>query len=208
MKQPPASRNRRRRRGLTLVELTLSIMIIALIGGAIAAMLDAVAYGTQDSQNLRRLVARKQAMSHRLTDALRSARMVLERGDRYVIVWMEDLDDDGQPSLLELQRIDFDPDTGAVVRASPRTDLSAAQRDVLGVPRDLDSHFATLTRQAITQGLWREQTLTRDVASFKVTLNASQPQNATLLSLALTLREVGMEDLALVAVSLPNHPTR
>ena len=48
------------RAGLTLVELIISLAIVALIGLTVASMLSAVAYGTDSGRDVRSSIARRQ----------------------------------------------------------------------------------------------------------------------------------------------------
>ncbi|MEM6459813.1 MAG: type II secretion system protein [Planctomycetota bacterium] len=97
-----------RRRGLTLVELMMSLAVVGLIGTAIGGMLTAVAHGTDDDQSARALVARQLTATTRLSAALRGSRRVLDAGDGWLVLWTRDLDGNDAPSLLELRLIELD----------------------------------------------------------------------------------------------------
>ncbi|MCP4247270.1 MAG: hypothetical protein GY778_09505, partial [bacterium] len=84
---PRRQPTRTRRNGLTLVELLLAVMISALIGGGVVAMLVAVAYGTSSSRDLRAIVVKSATIDGRLGAAIRRSRQVLAVGTDYCILW-------------------------------------------------------------------------------------------------------------------------
>lgn len=99
---------------MTLVELLLALAITALIGAAVAGMLHAAAMGTNDSADGRRIVVQFKRLDARVGAALRSARLALESGASYVILWERDADASGLPNLSEIRLIERRP-TGELV---------------------------------------------------------------------------------------------
>ncbi len=94
-------------RGLTLIELILSIAATGIICTAIATVLVAVTYGTDSSKDMRTLVSRNKTVNARLGATIRGSQSILASGSNYIVLWKSDDDMDGEPCPLEMQRLEF-----------------------------------------------------------------------------------------------------
>jgi len=183
--------------GLTLVEMLLSLAAIGLIGGAIASMLAAVSYGTQESQDLRSFVVESKTLSARLTADVRKSRRVLHAGDDYIVLWVTDADADGSPSLHEIQRIGLNTDNQTLVSyeaadGAPDTEY------------ELDDDFSDTPNNPTSNSDFPASVWGRNVTAFNITLDEPEAQDASLVSFRLTLSNGALEHVAVNAAALRN----
>lgn len=192
MINPPVSRLG----GLTLVEMLMALTVTGLIGVAIASMLSAVAYGTDSSKDLRSLVVKNKTLSARITAAVRSSAQLLDAADGYVVLWTKDLNDSGQPDLLELQRIELDAGTDELTSYTPASGAVDVAYDI--DTDDFDAVTTALIGSSDLEGaLWAT-----GINQWTVTLDKADPLDATLVSFQLTLDAGGLTDTSVNAVSL------
>jgi len=176
-----------RRRGLTLLELVLALAGTALIGAAVAGMLTAVAYGTDADKDLRALVVRHQVLAGRVSAAIRGAEEVLAADDGLLVLWVEDTNEDGLPSVQELRRIEHDADTGRLLAYDP-TDAAA------DTAYAVDDDFAAATALLIAEGAMSSTVWGTGVIGWAVSLDDADPQAAVLVTHTLELTEGDMTD--------------
>ncbi len=181
---------------LTLVEMLMALAITGLIGAAIAAMLSAVAYGTSSDRDIRTLVVKNKTLGTRITAAVRQSAQLLDADDGHAVLWTRDLNGNGAPDLLELQRIELDSTTNELTSYTP--DPAAA--DVSYDPATDD--FDAITTALIADGDLIGELWATGVAAWTVTLDAADPLDATLVSFQLTLTAGGLSDTSVNAVSL------
>jgi len=79
-----------KRRGLSLLELMLSITITMMVAGAIAAMLGAVSTGVGTRRDNRTSMLLANAAQSRLAAYIAPARCVLDMGSSGVVLWLND----------------------------------------------------------------------------------------------------------------------
>lgn len=186
---------RRAQHGMTLLELLLAMAAVALIGMAIVSMLVAVSYGTSSSDELRTLAVRSKTLNNRIGAAVRGSKMILDQGDDYLILWTRDLNEDGEPSLLEIRRLQRDdPDSELInYEADPSaTDTAYALTD------DFDAITSALMGDAdFPAELW-----STGVTGLDMTLNDAAPQLATLVAYQLTLNAEGLSETAINTVAI------
>lgn len=184
------------RTAFTLVELLMALTITALIGAAVAAMLSAVTYGTDSSHDLRTLVVKSETIAARLSAAVRESAQLLDAGDGYVVLWTSDLNDSGQPDLLELRRIEWDSDTDELTDYTP--DPAATD-----VAYDLSTDdFDAISNNLIVAGDMVGELWATNVTDWQVGLDSADPQDAALLSFRITVNADGMSDTSIQAVSM------
>lgn len=198
-------RKRARQSGLTLVELLLTIASTALIGAAIAAMLTAVSYGTETGKDMRSLVVKNKIINARLTAAIRNSQMVLERGNDYIVLWINDDDESTLPNLGEIQYIEYDSaNTRVRSYAADFSGLSEAQIAAVNDEYALDADFASSTAPDRGQGHFPAEVWLNDTAAWAVTVNNADEQLASLVSFQLTLSHEQMSDIVVGAAALRN----
>jgi len=206
----PAPGNIRRRalpyqaprcRGLTLVELTMALGIMALIGATIAGMLSAVAYGTDEDSDVRKLVARSKMVSMRINAAVRGSQKILDAGETadvsWAVLWGRDLDGNGAPNLLEIRLLEYD--------ASAKTLSSyAAPEAAADVLYQLTDDFDAITDALRGTADFPETRWANDADGFSVTLDELDPQSAKVLSYRLSLTAGNLTDVSVGTAKLRN----
>jgi hypothetical protein len=192
-----------RGRGLSLVELLLGLVVTALVGGAIAMTLQAVAYGTQDGKNMRRVVVTEKALSNRLNAALRNAKMVLAAPASgaaqrdWIVLWIPGPTVGEEPRLSELQRIVLDRNAQTIISYRNADDVSEATYP-------LDTNFNTLTQNLVTGGQLDAETWARGVSDWSIVLDQVSVQEAALVSYRMTLTAGTLSDVGVSAVAIRN----
>lgn len=190
------------RRGLTLIELIMALGIMTLIGATIAGMLSAVAYGTDEDSDVRKLVARKKTVSMRINAAVRGSQRVLDAGQTadqtWLVLWGRDLDGNDAPSLLEIRLLEYD--------AAARTLSSYAAPDgTADVAYTLVDDFDTITDTLRGTADFPETRWVNDAEAFDVTLDDVDPQSAKLVSYRLSLTAGNLTDTAIGTAKLRNE---
>jgi len=184
-------------RGLTLIELLIGLAITAMIGAAIASMMFGVTRGTASGREMRELAVKSKALSARVTAAVRRSSMVLAAGDDYLVLWVYDLDGDGTPSTLELQRISYDAAADTITSYEPDPAATDAEHE-------LDADFEAATDALIAAGDLVAAPWARRVTAWELTLDHADAQAAALLGFRLTLTAGDLSDAAIAVVSLRN----
>ncbi len=186
------------RRGLTLVELMLAVLLTALIGAATASMLAAVTYGTESSKDIRSLVARNKAVNARISAAVRGSMMVLDQGPGYLVLWTNDDNEDGQPSLREIRRLDFNA-VGQTISSY------RAPEDATDVIYSLSDDFELITAALMGSADFPQELWATRVAAWDIAIDSVDPLTARLVSYQLELTAGDLSDVALAAVSMRNR---
>ncbi|NBC11430.1 MAG: hypothetical protein GVY24_06795 [Planctomycetes bacterium] len=182
---------------MTLVELLLAVAITTLIGAAIASMLAAVSYGTDSSKDMRSLVARNKAVNARISAAIRGSTMVLDQGAGFLVLWTSDADENGQPNLLEIRRLQYN--------ANGQTFSSYTAPEGTGdVEYALADNFEAITDGLMGGAAFPQELWATRVAAWDLALDTPDPQTASLVSYQLELTAGDMSDVAIAAVALRN----
>jgi prepilin-type N-terminal cleavage/methylation domain-containing protein len=193
----------RRCRGLTLVELMMALSITAMVAVAIGGMLSAVAYGTDADRDVRALVARGKMVSLRANAALRGSRMVLAAGQdtdgTWAVLWQRDLDGNGEPSLLEIRRLDYD----ASAETLDSYTAPAAAADVL---YSTGSDFEAITEALMGTAAFPAERWANDVADFDLALEFVNPRLSRTLSYRIDLTSGPHTETSVGTVLLRNQP--
>ncbi|MEQ9452960.1 MAG: prepilin-type N-terminal cleavage/methylation domain-containing protein [Phycisphaeraceae bacterium] len=168
------------RRGLTLMELLLAVSASAVIALAGTTVLTALTYAAEEQRDLRSVVGKSLAVGARVGAEIREAHAVLAVGNGFVVLWRGDADDDAQPSLAELVRIE-------AVEADQTLKAYGIADGVADVVYDLAvTDFATETENRIDGGSMAGLNWSRDVARFEVALDDVDAQEARLVSYRVT----------------------
>ncbi len=180
----------------TIVELLMALAITGLIGAAVASMLTAVSYGTNNSRDIRTLVVKNKTISARITAAIREATQLLDAGDNYIILWTDDINDSGAPDLLELRRINLNTGTRKLIDYTPDPDATDVAYDLEATDFDAVT-LSLIDSDDMLGALWAT-----DVTAMTVTLDESDPLEATLISFQVTISEGALSDTSVNAASL------
>lgn len=202
---PEAGRSGLRRaqssRGLSLVELLVALVITALIGSAVAAMLLSASSGTSVQAETRGFLLTQASIATRLGSTIRSSKMVLACGADYLVLWTTELNPDGMPNLSELRRIERDAATGQVRCYRAPDDLPAEQ--------DTAYDLGTTDFEAVTRALrgtpnFLAELWSPDVTAWMVWLDKPQVQQARYVGYRLTVTRNGASETAVGGAALRN----
>ncbi len=200
MKHRHPSHYRARRAGLTLVELIISLAIMALIGVTVASMLSAVAYGTDSDRDVRSLIARGKMTTARIDAAICESRSVLSTSQGVLVLWMRDEDGDETVDADEVRRLAFDGDAGTLTSYTAAA-MTEADEDA-GSGSDLSAALQTGTGPAMAQlvaARWAER-----VEGWKVSTDDANPVKSRLVNYRLTLRSGGETPTVIGVAALRN----
>ena len=175
---------RRRRRGLTLVELVLALSVTAMIAGAIASMMAAVSNGVKTRRDARSIIIRASAAHGRLDAYLSACRCLLEAGDDGVVLWLHDDRESGTIHASEVRWLIHDPDDGAidVFYVSFPAEWTDVQRDLADREYPIGSNWSVILGQYEARDLISRVRLVDGIASMSVDTNAADPLDARLIS--------------------------
>src|SRR5687768_14489779 len=98
----------RGRPGLTLVEMLLSLAILAVIAATLAGMLVTMSTGTRGATELRHRSRGAEVVRERVESTVRSSARVLAAGDGWLVLWTGDARTNSVPDLSEVSRIEWD----------------------------------------------------------------------------------------------------
>ena len=201
----PAFKNHNQNcRGLTLVEMLLALAGTAFVGAAMSAMLFSVTRGTQDRTDVRKFVVKQKMISHRVTAAVREAAMILECEDDLLVLWINDDDGNGQPSLGEVRRITRNSISGDLSSYTAPDSLAEVDNVVFDLATT-DFKATTLAYEGdanFPQTVWAT-----NLSTWQASANDPDPQVANLASFRMTLEVSpgGLQNTAISAVSIRNY---
>jgi len=207
--------NRRRRtiatsrRGLTVVELMIGIVVTALVGLGVASMLTMVADASASARDGRSALMRGNLAQNRLRTYFEPSLCVLAIDPAQgVALWLQD-DTPGQTvNLLELRIMWYDAAAGriSVERVQFPETWTPVMVDAANItlPKTADFFAAMLAqRQA---GYTVTDTLMESVSSFTATGNGPALQSSDRVDVALTLTsDAGDAVPLLMTAGLPSH---
>ena len=187
------------RYGLTLVELLLAIAGTAFVAAAVATMLQAAAYGTSSSKDMRSLVATNKRINSRLSAMIRSSRMVLQGqpSANWFILWHRDLDHSDTPNDNELRMVIFDQSAKRLAVLSP-TDTSLINE------RMFTDNFQAIILSHSTNGAFDFVPWTEQMFSFSFDFDHSDPQQAQLLTCQFETQTGDMTNASIFTARLRN----
>lgn len=103
------------RRGLTLVELLMAVMITAMVGAGISGMLGAVSSGVGTRKDNRDIMVLAHAAQCRLAAYLATANCALEVSGGDLTLWLDDSRVSGTVHATEIRWLRFIPATGELI---------------------------------------------------------------------------------------------
>jgi len=101
-----------RRKGLTLVELLVAIMVTSIILGCVGSLAYAMSYTSENGENIAEKQAHLRSATMRISDLIRHCRLICTLEENNISIWRADDNGDGRINLDELVYIgsDFDRD--------------------------------------------------------------------------------------------------
>ena len=195
----PATTNRAA--GLTLLEVLLAVAITSIIATAVATMLLSVSSASSYQATARGFVVRHAAASGRIDPALRCARMVLDHGNGYFVLWIAETTPNGQPDLSELRRLEHDANSGEIRCYEAAGDLAAEDDTTF----DLDAaDFEAETRPGVSAD-WVGNLLVTDVIEWTTWLNHADPRRASYVGYRITTAVEGEQRTTIHGTFLRNE---
>lgn len=176
-------RLRARSRGLTLVELMLSIVVTSIVALAMTTVFTAVSNGTRTGDDQMQLRTRKIIIGERLATMIRGSKQILAATDDTLVLWLGDSNQNSTPNLLEIARIEWDADNNQLSISIAPADLAEADN----TQYTLDDDFDTIT-EALGGGPTFPSTIwSNRIAGFSLTIDALTALEARIVQLSLTL---------------------
>ena len=189
------------RGALTLVELLLAILGTVLVSMALAAMLAATAYATSNRTDVRSVAVKHKVIAGRMGAAIRSSKTVLDEGDDYLVLWMDDANLSGQPNLSEIRRIERDNATNELRSyKAPDSLLPADDTEYDLLTDDFNAQTNSIKGTAnFPLTLWAA-----GVTAWTITLDDGDPLLASLVSYRMTIAHDELLDTTIGATALRN----
>lgn len=176
-------RTRYRYRGLTLVELMLSIVVTSIVALAMTTIFTAVTNGTRTGDDQMQLRTRKIIIGERLATMIRGSKQVLATTDDTIVLWLGDSNQNSTPNLLEIARIHWDADNNQLSIAIAPADLDEADNTEYALSDDFNTITETLAGDpTFPTAIWSDR-----MESFSLTLDALTASEVRVIQLDITL---------------------
>lgn len=202
-----AARHSVARRGLTLVELLIALMITAMMGLAIGSMMTMVGSASGRDSAERTALLRAHAGQVRLRAYMDNALSILQHDEdsQATAIWLYDKLVADSVNLREVRLITVADGLVTVEWVAFPENWSQAMQDSADVvlPGDSDFFAAMAAQRAL--GQTRTTTLLNHVQDASWALSAASPQDAERARLTLTLDAEGSPVQALYAFGLKDH---
>ncbi len=131
----------RLKNAFTLVELLLALAISGLVGLTAVLILSSTIKSTDEVNDTRRAVLKRQVATVRLGSLIRGSSKVLSLNSNAIVLWTGDLTNDGKPSVSELRRLELNRSTKELWEFTAPSDLDGT----LDVNFDLTADFEAIT---------------------------------------------------------------
>jgi hypothetical protein len=181
---------------MTMIELALTLLVIGVLGIAVATLSAAAADAWNTRDQYRRQTADGRIMQHRLADLIRGARRVVNSHDagqgRYadVMLWIADTQDPGQVNLAELALVSYDTQTSSLRLYLPEmTDGERGNPLTNPVVAPATAATAGYAQQFRTNASVVPHLLSENIHAMQVTLG-DKPAPYSFIELRLTLSGV------------------
>ncbi|TVQ64965.1 MAG: hypothetical protein EA379_00560 [Phycisphaerales bacterium] len=182
---------RRGARGMTLIELTLALIVTAMMGLAIASMMAMVGSVAQTDRDGRSVMLRAHAGQTRLGVYMGHALCALQHApERHALaVWLHDKNAPGAVNLTEFRVVWHDPVSGSlsVERVAFPDHWSEMMKEQADVPLAKTTDFVSVMQTQRSLGFTKTTTLLDNVWTAQWTLSAAPAQDAHRVRLAMTL---------------------
>ncbi|MEX0775630.1 MAG: prepilin-type N-terminal cleavage/methylation domain-containing protein [Phycisphaeraceae bacterium] len=195
------------KRGMTLIELLLSLAVTGIIGVTVTAMLFGVTQGTASRNDMRNLVVKHQAVLGRVGSAIRTSKTVLGSSSTYLVLWIADSNGDAAPNLAELRWMKRDTATSELkaYKVAFPTSMTQAQKDAANTAYTLNDNFLTVAAALESNTYVVAETWATSVTALAWSLNSGTAQQATLVSFRVTLNCDAGDDMGMGAACLRNN---
>lgn len=207
MLKPRQHHRRRLLRGSTLPEVVIALVITAMVGMSVAAILQAASYGTSSRREVRRLTVRRHQVEKRLNAAIRNAAAVLASNSTALVLWTGDANGDTHVNFSELCLIELpvSSSTLSMWRTTFPAGWNQTQRDAADTTYAVGADFAAAAQTAKSNAYFVQTPWTGGASSLQVSLQPVTPQAAMLVSWRLTLTDELLTEPMVGAAALAAH---
>jgi prepilin-type N-terminal cleavage/methylation domain-containing protein len=171
--------------GFTLVEMLLSLAILAVIAATVAGMLATLSTGTRSATELRQRNVRAEVVRERIESTVRSSARVLAAGDGWLVLWAGDVRTNDAPDLSEVCRVEWDKATSELRYFAPPPALPDADN----VKYAFTSDFDAITRSLAGTAKFPGQVWGRRVQEWKPSVDGTAGTARRTVSYRLTLQD-------------------
>jgi prepilin-type N-terminal cleavage/methylation domain-containing protein len=169
--------------GFTLLEMLVSLVIIAIVGAGVSSMMFAMANSVDYERQQRSALVKLRVLDTRVTGSIRAAQAVLDVGDDYIVLWTGDTRINGLPNLSELQRIERT--AGNEVWSYRGSPAIAADADT---QYELEDDFGAITQSLKGSAGFPAERWCDNVTGWTVQLDQPDVLNARLVHYQITVQ--------------------
>lgn len=194
-------------RGLSLLELLLSLAITAVVATAVTGMLGAVSTGIEGGRSTRSVMILANAAASRLSAYITPSRCVLGVDGADVALWFDDARESKTVHASEIRWLQFDQDAGAyVVNYVKFPDgWTKAACELADAEYPANSNWSAVLATYTAKGFIATRTLVDQLASVDVTLDGNLAQASRVVSIEFAFEtETGAVNVP-VTSSLTQH---
>lgn len=193
------------RRGLTILELMLSLTITVLVGAAITAMLGAVATGAENRRDSRTHLLHANAAQIRLSAYIGPSLCVLGADGGNLTLWFNDSRRSGTVHATEIRWLRFEEATGSLTMYLIRFPATWTERQRLLADHEFGpaTNWDDVFRLYRTQGWIAGVQLVDNLESAAVSVDHSDPKESRHVTYRLVTSESNTETL--VSGTLRDH---
>jgi|GEM_PF-5944409 len=163
----------------TLVEMLLSLAVIAIIGLGVMFMLAGTQASAQLQEDTRMRVTREQVALARLGTLCRSNAMVLAADATHLVFWKGDVNGNNKPDLAELRRLEWNAAARQIWISEAPEDLAPASNTTY----QLNAAFSNVTSTLAGSANFPTQVVLDNVMQWELTLDNAAPQSARLMKI-------------------------
>ncbi|MBT4530353.1 MAG: hypothetical protein HOC27_04040 [Phycisphaerae bacterium] len=197
-----------KRRGLSLLEMTLAIGLTAIIGAAIAAMMAAATNSLTSKDDGRQSSIRLATTQVRLGAYIAPSRCIVDKNNSHITLWHEDSTESKTINASEIRWIQFNEENKllAVKFIVFPEEWSDSMIDSYDTECDSDTDYESLLYSFEDEGLVESIPLVDAIASCNFWMNETEPFEATHVSIRFSLESTfGITHDAVIDESIRLH---
>lgn len=174
-------------RGLSMLELLLSLAITAVVATAITGMLGAVSASVDGSRSARSVMILANAAASRMSAYITPSRCVLGVDGPNVTLWFDDSRESGTVHATEIRWLTFDADTGEynVHYVQFPSGWTKAACELADDEYPANSNWSAVLAAYTANGWITTRALVDQLASVVVTLDGNTAQSSRVVSIEL-----------------------
>lgn len=197
----------RKWRGLSLLELLLSLAITAVVAMAVTGMLGAVSTGVEGSRSTRSVMILANAAASRLSAYITPSRCVLGVNGPDLTLWFDDARESNTVHASEIRWLVFDANSGSysVHYVQFPEGWTQAARELEDHEYPANSNWSAVLAAYAASGWIATRTLVDQLASVDITLDGASAQASRVVSIELGFETDAGVSSVTVASSLTQH---